>query len=161
MDSEVVAHRLSCSKSCGIFPDKGSNPCPLHWQADSYPLYHQGSPSLTIEGFQFLSCFKCQHHLLSFVSLILSHTCMHMCRWTHTHTHTPLQPNCSPYQSFQCHTQSSLHGYLEWLLPHWYFMSDKENKQEVHWLWSQFNLGLNSRFAAEYFQVLASFFIIC
>ena len=21
--------------ACGIFPDQGSNPCPLHWQADS------------------------------------------------------------------------------------------------------------------------------
>ena len=21
------------------------NPCPLHWQADSYPLHHQGSPA--------------------------------------------------------------------------------------------------------------------
>ena len=30
-----VAHRLSCSAACGIFPDQGSNPCPLHWQADS------------------------------------------------------------------------------------------------------------------------------
>ena len=29
--SVVVAHRLSCSKSCGIFPDQGSNLCPLHW----------------------------------------------------------------------------------------------------------------------------------
>ena len=26
---------LSCSAACGIFPDQGSNPCPLHWQADS------------------------------------------------------------------------------------------------------------------------------
>ena len=26
---------LSCSVACGIFPDKGSNPCPLRWQADS------------------------------------------------------------------------------------------------------------------------------
>ena len=33
--SVVVAHRLSCSAACGIFPDQGSNPCPLHWQADS------------------------------------------------------------------------------------------------------------------------------
>ena len=33
--SVVVVHRLSCSPSCGIFPDQGSNPCPLHWQADS------------------------------------------------------------------------------------------------------------------------------
>ena len=23
--------------ACGIFPDQGSNPCPLHWQADSGP----------------------------------------------------------------------------------------------------------------------------
>ena len=30
--------------TCGIFPDQGSNPCPLHWQADSQPLRHQGSP---------------------------------------------------------------------------------------------------------------------
>ena len=33
--SVVVAHRLSCSTACGIFLDQGSNPCPLHWQADS------------------------------------------------------------------------------------------------------------------------------
>ena len=31
----VVAHGLSCSAACGIFLDKGSNPCPLNWQADS------------------------------------------------------------------------------------------------------------------------------
>ena len=42
--SEVVAHGPSCSAACGIFPDQGSNPCPLHWQADSQPLRHQGSP---------------------------------------------------------------------------------------------------------------------
>ena len=28
--SLVVAHGLSCSMACGIFPDQGSNPCPLH-----------------------------------------------------------------------------------------------------------------------------------
>ena len=43
MGSEVAAHRLSCSEACGIFPDQGSDPCPLHWQVDSYPLCHQGS----------------------------------------------------------------------------------------------------------------------
>ena len=42
--SVVVAHGPSCSVACGIFPDQGSNPCPLHWQADSQPLRHQGSP---------------------------------------------------------------------------------------------------------------------
>ena len=42
--SAIVAHGPSCSAACGIFPDQGSNPCPLHWQADSQPLRHQGSP---------------------------------------------------------------------------------------------------------------------
>ena len=28
--SVVVAHRPSCSVACGIFPDQGSIPCPLH-----------------------------------------------------------------------------------------------------------------------------------
>ena len=42
--SVVVAHGPCCSTACGIFPDQGSNPCPLHWQADSQPLRHQGSP---------------------------------------------------------------------------------------------------------------------
>ena len=29
----------------GIFPTQGSNPNRLHWQVDSLPLSHQGSPS--------------------------------------------------------------------------------------------------------------------
>ena len=46
--SVVVAHGASCSAACAIFPDQGSNPCPLHWQADSQPLRHQGSPWVLI-----------------------------------------------------------------------------------------------------------------
>ena len=42
--SAAVAHGPSCSVACGIFPDQGPNPCPLHRQADSQPLRHQGSP---------------------------------------------------------------------------------------------------------------------
>ena len=42
--SAIVAHGPSRSAACGIFPDQGSNPCPLHWQEDSQPLCHQGSP---------------------------------------------------------------------------------------------------------------------
>ena len=45
--SVIVAHWPSCSAACGIFPDQGPNPCPLHWQADSQPLSHQGSPRLS------------------------------------------------------------------------------------------------------------------
>ena len=33
--SVAVTHELSCSAACGIFPDQVSNPCPLHWQADT------------------------------------------------------------------------------------------------------------------------------
>ena len=40
----VAVHRLSFSAACGIFPDQGLNPCPLRWQADSYPPHHQGNP---------------------------------------------------------------------------------------------------------------------
>ena len=46
--SAVVAHGPNCSAACGIFPDQGSNPCPLHQQADSQPLHHQGSPCVVL-----------------------------------------------------------------------------------------------------------------
>ena len=31
----VVVHGFSCSETCGIFSNQGSDPCPLHWQANS------------------------------------------------------------------------------------------------------------------------------
>ena len=34
----------SCPIACGIFLDRGLNPCPLYLQADSHPLHRQGSP---------------------------------------------------------------------------------------------------------------------
>ena len=46
--SVVVAHGPSCSAACGILPDQGSNSCPLHRQADSQQLRHQGSPEKAI-----------------------------------------------------------------------------------------------------------------
>ena len=42
--SIVGVHTLSCLEGCRIFLDQGSNPCLLHWQADSLPLNHLGSP---------------------------------------------------------------------------------------------------------------------
>ena len=42
---QALEHRLRCSTACGIFPGQGPNLCPLHWQVDSYPLDHQGSPT--------------------------------------------------------------------------------------------------------------------
>ena len=46
--SVVVVHGLSCFAVCGVLLVWGSNLCPLHWQVDSYPLHHQGSPVGTI-----------------------------------------------------------------------------------------------------------------
>ena len=43
--SVVVVHGLSCSAACGIFLDQRSNLCLLHWQVDSLPLSHLGSPT--------------------------------------------------------------------------------------------------------------------
>ena len=51
--SVIVAHGPSCSMAYGILPDQGSNPCPLHWQADSQPLRHQGSPTSLLICFYF------------------------------------------------------------------------------------------------------------
>ena len=38
-----TVHGLSHSAACGALPDQGLDACPLPWQVDSYPLYHQGS----------------------------------------------------------------------------------------------------------------------
>ncbi|XP_066898844.1 transforming growth factor beta receptor type 3 isoform X4 [Kogia breviceps] len=42
--SAAMAHGPSRSAACGILPDRGTNRRPLHRQADSQPLRHQGSP---------------------------------------------------------------------------------------------------------------------
>ena len=46
--SAAMAHGPSPSAACGILPDRGMNLCPLHQQADSQPLRHQGSPPPTL-----------------------------------------------------------------------------------------------------------------
>ena len=63
--SVVVAHGPSCAAACGIFPDQGSNLCPLHWQADSQPLRHQGSPHWKISNHSFITC-DCSVHIFYF-----------------------------------------------------------------------------------------------
>ena len=75
--SVVMEHRLRCSTACGIFPDQGLNPRPLHWQPDSYALYHQGNsrvvPSYLLQcGFiayprgyiRILSLFCCSNYFI-------------------------------------------------------------------------------------------------
>ena len=72
--SAVVAHGPSRSAACGILPDQGSNPCPLHWQADSQPLRHQGSPP----GAFYVISIK----LLRFPSLPFCEWCFLFCNFT-------------------------------------------------------------------------------
>ena len=43
---------LVALRHVGIFPDQGSNPCPRHWQMESLPLSHQGSPAMPPEALQ-------------------------------------------------------------------------------------------------------------
>ncbi|XP_059868809.1 evC complex member EVC isoform X6 [Delphinus delphis] len=59
-DPAAMAHGPSRSAACGIFLDRGTNPCPLHRQADSQPLRHQESPN----------------HYFSFKGLIKSLACI-------------------------------------------------------------------------------------
>ena len=63
--SAIVAHGPSCSAACGIPPDQGSNPCPLHQQADSQPLRHQGSPTVRVLTLKVLQPCQAQGQLLT------------------------------------------------------------------------------------------------
>ena len=50
-NSQAGGHGLSCYAACSIFLDQGSDLCPLHWPANSCPLYHQRSlPRFFISG---------------------------------------------------------------------------------------------------------------
>ena len=67
--SVIVAHGPSCYVAHGILPDQGSNPCPLHLQADSQPLRRQGSPHMT-----FLDKLHTTFKKRSFLSLKIFYT---------------------------------------------------------------------------------------
>ena len=46
LDSVVVAQGVICPMAWGIFPDQGSNRCPLHWQADLLSTMPPGKSSI-------------------------------------------------------------------------------------------------------------------
>ena len=99
--SLVAEHKL---QTRGIFPDQGSNLCPLHRQADSKPLHHQGSPlqclSLTlricskfIRAYNFLYALAC---LLFQLPLVL-----HFSYWLSSR-HFSLLSTVALFQGFSC-----------------------------------------------------------
>ena len=80
--SVVVAHGPSCSTACGILPDQGSNLCPWHWQADSQPLSHQGSPNifnLSVYNVYFLRAQISFLFIYLFIYLFLAALGLHYC----------------------------------------------------------------------------------
>ena len=63
-----------------MFPDQGWNPCPLHWHADSYPLYHQGSSKILSPEWTCMpqACaLLAVHHKCHFSLLMFSSECGH------------------------------------------------------------------------------------
>ena len=114
MVSVVVAHGLSCSAACGILPDHGSNTCPLHWQADSYPLRHEGSPKmkvLEIEILKWLWLHLCIHEVTYCDTDYYYYYYLFAIGAFHCSTiilHTFVQVKAFPFWSFLCEV------YLYW-----------------------------------------------
>ena len=115
--SVVVAHGPSCSAACGIFPDQGSNPCPLHWQADSQPLRHRESP---------ISHLLQSQTLKAMAPFNLSFTIPHCCCTLpvlHFHLefpHTLSQTySHSKFKSFFSTTSLTIKNHLDNLESHW------------------------------------------
>ena len=68
----------------GIFLTQGSKPCLLHWQADSLPMSHQGSPSQegtngNIWYFLFWFFFYAHTHATTRIFILKEITSYHMC----------------------------------------------------------------------------------
>ena len=99
--SVIVAHGPSCSAAYGILPDQGSNPCPLHWQADSQPLCHQGSPKAY---FLFLNYFSTAmlHHVFS---------CILTCIIIVGFIKRTLAPHFYPYSEYTNHWSTNINSF--------------------------------------------------
>ena len=95
-----MAHGLCHSAACGIFPDQGSKPCSLHWQADSQPLRHQGNPEFLFLFFEyciFVSAFLKNNPLfLIFYRFIYLCVCLFMAALGHR-CHAQAPSSCSEW----------------------------------------------------------------
>ena len=65
-----MVHRLSCFTACGIFPDHGSNPYPLHWQADCFVF---------VFVFVFLTSSSWKTLIYLFIACLLAVLGLHFC----------------------------------------------------------------------------------
>ena len=69
--SGVMTPGLTCSVACGEMFPEGSNPWPLHWQADSYQWDHQESPEST--------AFNTACYLVNVLVAACVRACVHAC----------------------------------------------------------------------------------
>ena len=93
----------------GIFPTQGSDPCLPHWQADSLPLSHQGSPAFQTNSNmtcrsseQMLEAGQSDQHVC-----MCAHTDRH--RHRHTDTQTQTQTQTHRHTDTQTHTHTHTH----------------------------------------------------
>ena len=103
----VAAHGLTYPEACGIFLDQGLNPQPLHWQVDSYPLYHQGSPMFVLTSSSFGSGEESAHQCKR-CKRLGSHPWVGKIPWERKWQPTPA------FLPGQPHGQRSLTGYSPW-----------------------------------------------
>ena len=101
--------------ACGILPDQGSNPCPLHWQADSQPLRHQGSPySCFISDYLVLYVVVSIHPFLPLPICPLFHpflpSTIHLPIYLFIHSSTYPPTRVSTYPSIYLSTHPSMHS---------------------------------------------------
>lgn len=81
---------FSCSAGLWSLLDQGLNLCPLHWQADSYPLYHQGKSFFLWCAFVFI-------YSNTFILRITSLKWFPSIYWISTYDIYPMLPNWNDY----------------------------------------------------------------
>ena len=111
--SVIVAHGPICSAACGIFPDQGSNPCPLHWQADSQPLRHQGSPGLMFYRNLFSTKWEIAEKLIVSDLFICFYVCFEL-KSIKNFVATKKEYSSLQYSGNQSNKQKSFLGKLPW-----------------------------------------------
>ena len=82
--SRALEHGPSRSTACGIFPDQGWNPCLLHWQADSLPLSHQGSPDVLLLCLSVIVTYSnlCDSDALVFETCFAADNVVNSCKYS-------------------------------------------------------------------------------
>ena len=93
----------------GISPDQGLNPCPLHWQVDSYPLCHQGSPTVFFKSsFRFTKKLKGRYRAFPYIYPCPC-TCIVFPRINITHQNDTLVIEDEPTSTHHNHPKSILY----------------------------------------------------